>query len=81
MKYAGMPMGMWMMFATSFRKQLTEVFGYGTNTAKAITKKAKPEAWPTLCDSTLSPLVTHIATADIKRRTKLEKACSRYNNK
>ena len=44
MKYTGMPMGMWMMFATSFRKQLTEVFGYGTNTAKAITKKAKPKA-------------------------------------
>lgn len=41
MKYTGMPMGMWMMFATSFRKQLTEVFDYGTNTAKAITKKAK----------------------------------------
>ena len=36
-------MGMWMMFATSFRKQLTEVFGYGTDTAKAITKKAKPK--------------------------------------
>ena len=43
MKYVGMPMGMWMVFATSFRKQLTEVFGYGTNTAKAITKKAKPK--------------------------------------
>ena len=43
MKYTGMPMGMWMMFATSFRKQLTEVFGYGTDTAKAITKKAKPK--------------------------------------
>ena len=41
MKYTGMPMGMWMMFATSFRKQLTEVFGYDTNTTKAITKKAK----------------------------------------
>lgn len=36
-------MGMWMVFATSFRKQLTEVFGYGTNKAKAITKKAKPK--------------------------------------
>ena len=43
MKYVGMPMGMWMVFATSFRKQLTEVFGYGTNKAKAITKKAKPK--------------------------------------
>ena len=43
MKYVGMPMGMWMMSATSFRKQLTEVLGYGMNTAKAITKKAKPK--------------------------------------
>ena len=43
MKYAGMPFGMWTMFAPSFRNQLTAVFGYGTNTAKAITKKAKPK--------------------------------------
>ena len=43
MKYAGMPMGMWTLFAPSFQKQLTAVFGYGTNTAKAITKKAKFE--------------------------------------
>ena len=41
MKYAGMPFGMWTLFAPSFRNQLTAVFGYGTNTAKAITKKAK----------------------------------------
>ena len=27
----------------TFRNQLTAVFGYGTNTAKAITKKAKPK--------------------------------------
>ena len=43
MKYIGMPMGMWALFAGSFQKQLTAVFGYGTNTAKAITKKAKPK--------------------------------------
>ena len=43
MKYIGMPMGMWTLFAPSFRNQLTAVFGYGTNTAKAITKKAKPK--------------------------------------
>ena len=42
MTYFGMPWGMWALFAPSFRKQLTAVFGYGTNTAKAITKKAKP---------------------------------------
>ena len=28
MKYAGMPFGMWMLFAPSFRNQLTAVFGY-----------------------------------------------------
>ena len=28
MKYAGMPMGMWALFSGSFRKQLTDVFGY-----------------------------------------------------
>lgn len=38
MKYTGMPMGMWVLFAGSFRKQLTEVFGYDADTAKAITK-------------------------------------------
>ena len=41
MTYFGMPMGMWTMFAPSFKKQLTAVFGYGTNTAKAITENAK----------------------------------------
>ena len=43
MKYVGMPMGMWALFAKSFQKQLTAVFGYDTVTAKAITKKAKPK--------------------------------------
>ena len=38
MKYIGMPMGMWALFAGSFQKQLTEVLGYDTDTAKAITK-------------------------------------------
>ena len=28
MKYAGMPFGMWMLFAGSFQKQLTAVLGY-----------------------------------------------------
>ena len=41
MKYAGMPFGMWVLFAPSFRKQLTAVFGYDTDTAKAITKKSE----------------------------------------
>ena len=43
MKYIGMPFGMWTLFAPSFRSQLTAVFGYSTNTAKAIAKKAKPK--------------------------------------
>lgn len=42
MKYFGMPMGMWMLFAGSFRKKLTEVFGYDAKTAEQITAKAKP---------------------------------------
>ena len=28
MKYAGMPMGMWVLFSGSFQKQLTAVLGY-----------------------------------------------------
>ena len=43
MRYAGMPMGMWALFAGSFRKQLTAVFGYDPETAKAIAKAAKPK--------------------------------------
>ena len=43
MRYAGMPMGMWVLFAGSFRKQLTAVFGYDPETAKAIAKAAKPK--------------------------------------
>ena len=36
-------MGMWALFSASFRKQLTVVFGYDVNTAKAVTKDAKPK--------------------------------------
>lgn len=43
MKYIGMPMGMWALFAKSFRDHLTAVFGYDPETAKAIAEKAKPE--------------------------------------
>ena len=42
MKYMGMPMGMWVLFAGSFQKQLTAVLGYDAAIARAITKKAKP---------------------------------------
>ncbi|MDD7447563.1 MAG: L-2-amino-thiazoline-4-carboxylic acid hydrolase [Clostridiales bacterium] len=41
MKYLGMPMGMWALFAKSFRKQLRDVFGYDAEAAKIITEKAK----------------------------------------
>lgn len=40
MKYAGMPMGMWLLFAGSFRRQLSQVLGYDPQTAKAISTKA-----------------------------------------
>ena len=43
MKYAGMPMGMWVLFSGSFQKQLTAVLGYDAATAKQITKSAKPK--------------------------------------
>ena len=43
MKYKGMPMGMWVLFAKSFRRQLITVFGYDERTARAITEKAKPK--------------------------------------
>ena len=45
MKYIGTPMGMWVLFAGSFQKQLTAVFGYDADAAQAITKKAKPMKW------------------------------------
>ena len=37
------PFGMWALFAGSFQKQLTAVLGYDAATARAITKKAKPQ--------------------------------------
>lgn len=36
-------MGMWAMFAVSFQKQLTVIFGYNKSTAKAIMRRAKPK--------------------------------------
>ena len=43
MKYIGMPMAMWAVFAKSFEKQLTAVLGYDPDTARKITEKAKPK--------------------------------------
>ena len=38
-----MPLGMWVLFAGSFQKQLTAVLGYDKATAKQITKISKPK--------------------------------------
>lgn len=43
MKYMGMPMEMWVLFAGSFKKQLSVIFGYDADTANEITRKAKPK--------------------------------------
>ncbi len=43
MKYAGLPMAMWCVFANSFQKQLCEVFKYDAQNAKRIRKQAKPK--------------------------------------
>ena len=43
MKYAGMPSGMWLVFSGSFREKLTTVLGFDEETAKTITKNAKPK--------------------------------------
>ena len=43
MKYAGMPMGMWTLFAGSFQKQLVNVLGYDKAAAKAVRCAAKPK--------------------------------------
>ena len=41
MKYTGMPLGMWMLFSSSFKKELTDVLKYDTKSAEQITAKAK----------------------------------------
>ncbi|MBR6029500.1 MAG: L-2-amino-thiazoline-4-carboxylic acid hydrolase [Clostridia bacterium] len=41
MKYAGMPLGMWLLFRRSFRENLTDAFGVAPADAKRITKKAR----------------------------------------
>ena len=43
MRWTGMPMAMWAVFAKSFQTQLTAVLGYDAATAKQITKTAKPK--------------------------------------
>ena len=43
MNTIGMPAGMWLLFAGSFRKQLIETLGYDAIRAREITSKAKRE--------------------------------------
>ena len=43
MKYAGMPMGMWMVFSGSFTKNLTDIFGIDKAAADEVRRKAKPK--------------------------------------
>ena len=50
MKYAGMPMGMWVLFGKSFRRNLTEVFGLDAGTAKRVTRAAKKKYRAILAD-------------------------------
>ena len=38
----GMPFGMWLLFAGSFRKHLTVIGVHDAETKRAITRKAKP---------------------------------------
>lgn len=41
MKYIGIPLGMWVLFEKSFRKNLVSELGYNKLTAKQISKNAK----------------------------------------
>ena len=43
MKYAGMPMGMWILFRRSFRNHLVSVLGFTETEAARATTAAKPE--------------------------------------
>ena len=38
MKYIGIPLGMWVLFEKSFRKNLVSEFGYNKITAKQISR-------------------------------------------
>lgn len=51
MKYIGIPLGMWVLFEKSFRKNLVSEFGYNKITAKQISKtqKADTKALSVIC--------------------------------
>ena len=42
MKYIGMPLGMWLLYRSSFRERLVSVLGCTPREAREITEKAKP---------------------------------------
>ena len=42
MKYIGMPLGMWLLYRSSFRERLVSVLGRTPREAREITEKAKP---------------------------------------
>lgn len=41
MKYVGMPLDMWLLFGSSFQRNLAAVFGMEPPESKAVMKKAK----------------------------------------
>lgn len=41
MKYAGMPMAMWIIFSKSFKRNLTDVLKYDEQESRRITAEAK----------------------------------------
>ena len=43
MRYAGMPMGMWLLYRRSFQKRLVSVLGFSKNNAKTIASATKPK--------------------------------------
>ena len=43
MKYAGMPVGMWLLYRRSFQKHLVSVLGYTEPDARRIAERAKPK--------------------------------------
>lgn len=43
MKYTGMPLGMWLLFEKSFKRNLTDVFEISPNEVKSVMSNAKTE--------------------------------------
>lgn len=43
MKFSGMPLGMWLLFVTSFKRNMTDVLDISAKDASLITRKAKRE--------------------------------------